>query len=391
MSELSLKTETIHGRQAWVLENGKLRIGALTGGGHLVDLRLLSANPRLALSPFYVPSYPTIDPHTYDPAHHAALYGEGAGARLLAGYMGHLYCFPTFGPPTPTEIALGFTFHGEALTVEWRQQQPPQISADAITLTYGADLPQTQYRVERALTLRAGETVVQVAEWIENLTDFDRPFNRDQHPTFGPPFVAPGKTMLDLPGTKGVITPGRDAGGALPSAGDFAWPYVTKADGSQVALRPFQSTPASTTYYPVLLDPTRAESYFTLYNTDYPLLVGYLFPTADNPWIVDWQEHNSEAGAGPDGTFIARGIEFGTSPFDEGLRASVDRGSLFDVPTYQWIGGRQRLKTTYTIFLTEIPTGFQGVQDLQRAQGQIVITEQQTGRQLTVAARGSEG
>ena len=391
MSELSLRTETVHGRQAFVLENGQFRVCALTGGGHLVDLRLLSADPRLAFSPFYVPSYPTIDPQSYDPAHHAALYGEGANARLLAGYMGHLYCFPTFGPPTPAESALGFTFHGEALAVEWRQHQPPQISADAITLYYGADLPQTQYRVERALTLRRDETVVQVEEWIENLTDFDRPFNRDQHPTFGPPFVAPGKTMLDLPGTKGVITPGRDAGGALPSDGEFAWPYVTKADGSQVALRPFQSTPASTTYYPVLLDPTRAQSYFTLYNTDYPLLVGYLFPTADNPWIVDWQEHQSDAGAGPDGKFIARGIEFGTSPFDEGLRASVDRGSLFDTPTYQWIGGRQRLKTVYTIFLAEIGLGFQGVQDVQTVAGQIVITEQQTGRQLTVAAGGREG
>ena len=337
MSDLTLKTETVHGRQAFVLENGQFRVCALTGGGHLVDLRLLSADPRLAFSPFYVPSYPTIDPQTYDPAHHAALYGEGANARLLAGYMGHLY---------------------------W---------------------------VERALTLRRNETVVHVEEWIENLTDFDRPFNRDQHPTFGPPFVAPGKTMLDLPGTKGVITPGRDAGGALPSDGEFAWPYVTKADGSQVALRPFQSTPASTTYYPVLLDQTRAQSYFTLYNTDYPLLVGYLFPTADNPWIVDWQEHQSDAGAGPDGKFIARGIEFGTSPFDEGLRASVDRGSLFDTPTYQWIGGRQRLKTVYTIFFTEIPLGFQGVQDVQRTAGQIVITEEQTGRQLTVATGGREG
>ena len=52
MSDLTLKTETVHGRQAFVLENGKFRVGALTGGGHLVDLRLLSADPRLAFSPF---------------------------------------------------------------------------------------------------------------------------------------------------------------------------------------------------------------------------------------------------------------------------------------------------------------------------------------------------
>lgn len=384
MSKLSLRQETVHGRQALVLENGKLRVCALTGGGHLVDLRLLSADPRLSISPFYVPAYPTIDPHTYDPAQHGERYGLGAGARLMAGYMGHLLCFPDFGPPTPDEIEQGFTFHGEALTAHWQPHLPAQISPDAITLYYGADLPQTQYRVERAITLRADETVVHVEEWIENLAAFDRPYNRDQHPTFGAPFVEPGKTMLDLPGTKGVITPGRDGGGTLPSDGELQWPYVTKADGSKVALRPSQSMPASTTYYPVLLDPTREESYFTLYHVDYPLLVGYLFPTAHNPWIVDWQENKSIQGSPLDGELIARGIEFGTSPFDEGLRKSVERTSLFDTPTYQWIGARQRAKTTYTIFLTEIPIGFHGVADIQTKSGKIVISEQQTGREFVV-------
>lgn len=381
MSELSLQTEVVQGRSAYTLANGKLRISALRGGGHLVDLRLISADPRTALCPFYVPNYPTIDPHTYDPARHAARYGEGENARLLAGYMGHLLCFPTFGPPTPTEIEHGFTFHGEALTVEWSQYQPPQISDTAITLYYGADLPAVQYRVERAITLRANETVVHVEEWLENLAPFDRPFNRDQHPTFGPPFVEPGKTMLDLPGTKAVVMTGRDAGGALP-VGEVMWPTAIKPDGTPVDLRPSQATPASTTYYPILLDQSRPLSYFTLYHVDYPLLVGYLFPTADNPWIVDWQENQSN----PSAPLLARGIEFGTSPFDEGLRKSVDRGSLFDVPTYQWIAGYQRLKTTYTIFLTEIPAGFQGVQDIQTQSGQIVITERQTGRQLTMAS-----
>lgn len=383
MSELSLYTEMVHGRSAYTLTNGRMRISALTGGGHLVDLRLISRDPALAISPFYVPAYPTIDPHTYDPAQHTALYGTGENARLLAGYMGHLLCFPTFGPPTPTEIGHGFTFHGEALTVEWVQQQPAQISDEAITLSYGAELPAVQYRVERTVTLRANETVVHVEEWIENLAPFDRPFNRDQHPTFGPPFVEPGKTMLDLSGTKALILPGRDAGGALP-VGETLWPQAQQPDGALVDLRPSQATPASTTYYPILLDQSRALGYFTLYHVDYPVLVGYLFPTADNPWIVDWQENQSN----PKAPLIARGIEFGTSPFDEGLRKSVERGSLFGVPTYQWIGGRQRLKTTYTIFLTEIPLGFHGVQDIQTAAGQIIITERQSGRQYTVASQG---
>ena len=120
-------------------------------------------------------------------------------------------------------------------------------------------------------------------------------------------------------------------------------------------------------------------SWFTIYNTDYPLLVGYLFPTVDNPWIIDWQ--NRPRADSPAGT--ARAIMFGTSPFDEGQRKSVERGQLFGTPSYKFIAARQRLSTTYTIFLAEIPPGFAGVQDVQVEQGTIAITERGTGRRFT--------
>ena len=55
---------------------------------------------------------------------------------------------------------------------------------------------------------------------------------------------------------------------------------------------------------------------------------------------------------------------FGTSPFDEGQRKSVERGQLFGTPSYKYITARQRLSTTYDIFLAEIPTGFAGVKDV---------------------------
>ena len=384
MSTLSIETETIHGRQAYVVENGKLRVSALRGGGHLAELRLLTDDARLGINPLYVPHYPTIEPYLYDPAQHATQYAEGENARLTAGYMGHLLCFPAFGPPSPDEIDNDFTFHGEAVAVEWTQHQPPQITPEGIMLYYAANLVQTQYRVERAITLLANETVVYVEEWIENLAQFDRPFNRDQHPTFGPPFALPGKLMLDMSGTQGLIHPSRTANGALPVDGTITWPHAIRPDGTQVDLRAMQSAPASTTYYPVLLDPARATSYFTLYNVDYPLLIGYLFPTADNPWIVDWQENQSNQEAPANGQMIARGIEFGTSPWDEGLRKSVERGSMFETPTYQWIGGRQRLKTTFTIFLAEIPAGFRGVADVQTEAGQILITERETQRKFSI-------
>jgi hypothetical protein len=63
------------------------------------------------------------------------------------------------------------------------------------------------------------------------------------------------------------------------------------------------------------------------------------------------------------------GIEFGSS-----LRASLERGSLLGAPTYRWIGGHQRLKTEFTIFLEEIPGDYQGVGNVHTEHGIPIVT-----------------
>jgi len=111
-----------------------------------------------------------------------------------------------------------------------------------------------------------------------------------------------------------------------------------------------------------------------MYHPEYRVLVGYIFPAASNPWIADWQENRSNTIAPWNGEVVARGIEFGSSPFAEGLRKSVERGSLFDTPAYRWIGGKQRLETEFTVFVSEIPGGFAGVKDLRLDHGAPILT-----------------
>lgn len=348
-SAVNVRDGEVHGRPGWILENDKIRIGLVRGGGHIGELRLLSQDPQLSIDPMFVPSG--------------------------SGYMGHLVCFPHFGPASPEERKLGLRGHGEAGTVDWKRTRAAQIGSEHITVFYGADLPKTQYRIERAVTLRTGETIVRVEEWIENLAAYDRPYNHDQHVTFGAPFVRPGKTMLDMSGGQGMTDPERTAGGW---AGDreFRWPDAPRADGGTISLREFRATPGNQAYTAVAADRSREEAWFTLYNIDSTLLVGYLFPTADAPWIIDWQ--NQPRAESADGT--ARGIEFGTSPFDEGLQKSVERGRLFGIPTYRWIAARERRSTRFTIFLTEIPRGFAGVQDVAIRGDRIQVTERATAR-----------
>ena len=86
----------VHGRKGWVLENGKVHVAIVQGGGHIAEIRLISANPKLAINPMFIP----------------------AGT----GYMGHMVAFPNFGPASPEERQNGIGGHGEANAVDSRKR-----------------------------------------------------------------------------------------------------------------------------------------------------------------------------------------------------------------------------------------------------------------------------
>ena len=335
--------QDVHGRQGWVLENGRIHVAIVQGGGHIAEISMISANPTLSINPMFIP----------------------AGA----GYMGHMVAFPNFGPASPEERQNGIGGHGEANSVDWQQTRPPQIDAQGLTFFYGAELPKTQFRIERAVSLKAGEPQVHVEEWIENLAPYDRPYNLDEHATFGAPFAAPDRTVLDMSGTKAMSDPRRTANNQWAASQEFLWPNAPKPGGGTISLREFHAVPNGQAYTAVLADQSRPSSWFTMFNRDYPLLVGYVFPTADHPWIIDWQ--NQPQAGSPAG--VARGIEFGTSPVDEGLRKSVERAQMFGAPTYRFIAAKQRLSTTFDMFLKEIPAAFDGVKDVRAVNGRFEI------------------
>ena len=343
-------------RGGWVVDGDRIRVTLLRQGGHIAEIRLRGARRTLSINPLYVAPGP--------------------------GYSGHLVCFPHYGPASEAERAQGLGGHGEAGAVEWRATRPATLTADSVSFFYGADLPRTQYGIERRVTVRAGEPSVHVTEWVENRSAHDRPYNWVQHATFGAPFVAPEANVLDLSGSVALSDSLRTGGGQWAPAAEFRWPDAPRADDASVSLRGFRARPGGQVYTPVVTAARRGLGWFTLYNLEQRLLVGYLFPAADHPWIADWQ-NRPDAGS-PSRT--ARGVQFGTSPFDEGLRKSVERARLLDTPTYRWIGARQRVSTTFQIFLTEVPPAFAGVEDVQATDQHIRLSERSTGRELTVAA-----
>lgn len=353
----SIEQGKFAGRDAWTLTNDAIQVSVLKGGGHIAEVRFRSTDPSRNVNPMRVPHYPTIDPHRYEPSRHDAIYGSDPHRWLSAGYMGHLLCFPHYGPPSSqAEIAMGLGNHGEAPIVEWKELGVTK-EGNRLTLRVGAELPKTQYRVERAIHLRGGsDRTVHVEEWVENLAGYDRAFQWMQHATFGPPFIEAGKTVLDASATR-----------ALGANGvEFNW-------ADRPAQRVMTATPKSGGYTPLRMDPKRSEQFFTLVHPRYKVLIGYLFPTAQNPWLADWQENLRATHLPWNGQVVARGLEFGNSPYAEGLRKAVERRSLFDTPAFGWIGARERLRNEFTIFLEEVREGFAGVADVRRSGGWIEV------------------
>lgn len=350
---LTITEEKVYNRPAWVLSNGVIRVAILPGGGHIAEVRYISGDPKKDVNPMRVPHYPTIDPDTFVDSKHNAIYGSDPHRWLSSGYMGHLLCFPFYGPPSSkAEIAAGLGNHGEAPIVRWKELGR-KITTTEITFRYGSNLLKTQYSVHRTIRLTKGKPYVTVEETIQNEANFDRPFQWMQHATFGQPFIEPGKTILDASATRG-----------LTANTEFTWPIRTDPDGKPVDLRPMQPQPNSGSYSALLMDPSRKTQFFTLYHPDYKVLIGYTFPTATTPWLADWQENKRSTSPPWNGQVVARGLEFGNSPFAEGLRKAVDRASLFGVPAYEWIGAHEQRKTEFTIFLAEIPPGYKGTRDV---------------------------
>jgi hypothetical protein len=372
----TFREDRFQGRRAFVLENDRIRVSTLPGGGFIGEIRFKSDDPKKSVNPMRVPHYPTIDPFAYDEAKHGALYGTDIQRRLMGGYMGHFLCFPNYGPSSEAEFRNDYGQHGEALAVEWKRQEVVN-GKDGVTLRYSADLPKTQYRVERTITLPAGETVGYIDEAIENLTSFDRPINWVQHITFGPPFLEPGKNIVDAPVAKVAIRSGHEFK-------EGAWPVATDSEGRQVDFRLFPATPKSGRYNMWLLDLSRPKVWFTMYNPDYPVLIGYIFNSKDNWWVGDWQENQRATRIPWDGKVTARGIDVGTTPMAAGLRPSVEMGKLFNVPTYRWIQARERLSQTYAFFLAEIPLGYKGVAELKADSGQVTLVERETDKTISL-------
>lgn len=166
--------------------------------------------------------------------------------------------------------------------------------------------------------------------------------------TLGPPFLQKGITEFRASASRSKVFEA-DFGVAdyLRIGAEFDWPNAPRLDGGAADLRRFTDGRESSAYTAHLMDRDREHAFFVAFSPAAKLAFGYVWKRADFPWMGIWEENYSRLGPPWNGQALTRGMEFGVSPFPESRRQMVERGSLFNTPTYRWLPAKRRLEAEY--------------------------------------------
>jgi hypothetical protein len=359
-----VKEGTFEGFPAIVLSNSNLELTVMAKGSTLANLTLTDDGEKL--SPLWNPM---------------RMARELGRPVKFDGGAGHFVCVDGFGPASTEERAAGLPGHGEAHTRTFAVHSERQGSSTAVTLT--ATLPIVQEVFTRTFRVVDGENVVHVESELENLMGFDRPVNWAEHATIGSPFLEPGVTVVDISGSRSQTRPypsieNGEVQRRLRPGQDFQWPFAPGLDGKLVDLRQTPEHPHFLDHAVTLLNPERELEWVTAINPKKRLIVGYVFKRADYPWLQYWGHY-------PPTQKMARGMEFGTQPFDVPRREAIGTGAMFDTPTYRWLPAKSKIKTRFLLFYARIPEGFDKVDDVTIENSQILIVDHSAKKQVKLA------
>ena len=326
-----------NGRRAVSIENDRFRVTVLREGGHIAEI----LDKQTGVNPLWTPVWPSIEPSTYDRATHA-IYGDGVDASLLAGIAGHNLCLDIFGAPSAEEAAAGMPAHGEASVASFRSQGTPT------ALTMQTKLPLANLGFERRVTLE--RDWIRVQESVLNLGGTDRPVGWTEHVTLGPPFLKKGITQFRASATRSKVLDGVfGTADYLESGAEFDWPNAPHRNGGSVDLRLYTDAATSSAFTSHLMNPDEPDAFFAAFDPASRHLFGYVWRRAEFPWLGIWEENCSRAQPPWNGASITRGMEFGVSPVPEPRREMIERGRLFDTPTFRWIPARSRVDVEYCV------------------------------------------
>ena len=373
------------GREALRLTNGIIELIVLTGGGHLVSLRLLTHEGRRSENVLWESPWETLDPVDDWTEDLTLMYGSVGMGRFLAGYSGHALCLDYFGLPSFESLVSGLSLHGEAAIRRWT------VELNDARCRLKATLPVRQLAFERVIRLMDRQNVAYVEETVSNERDVERLCDWVQHVTFGSGFLPDGEGSFIASAQRGITWPSVYENVPLLACNcEFTWPFAPREDAYEpVDLRtPFHFKGHG--FLAGLQLGTQRENEFLLaVNWTSRLGVGYIFRRSDYAWMTVWEENRARQSAPWDGRTVARGMEFGTSPLPLGEKSYEERMSVFGIPTGCILPAHGKRTARYLVFLFEIPSHVESIQDVKAMRDEIVFYDNEV-RVFSLPAQGCE-
>lgn len=354
-------------RKAFVIGNGIVRLTALSGGGHIADLRLVNGPD---VSPLWVPPWSTIEPYEYSEKNHKKLYGTTTEGKLLSGIVGHNICLDYFGSPSVEEATHGLSQHGEAPSSRWKARNI-SVSRHAVLFEIAVRLPVAGLDFTREIRLEKDEQIIYFTETVQNLRKADHFFHWTQHVTLGPQFLSADEATVSIPGRKAITYPHDEGNALLATNAEFMWPNAPLAGGGLTDLtKPFTHKGLGFVIA-VLLDPEREIGFVAAVNRALGLCVLYCFKRADFPWVAVWEENQGIKAAPWKGSTQALGLEFSTTPLPVPRRESFLSDRLFGEPRSAFIPAMGAKTVKYVALLAKVPPGFTSLRDVALSGGEI--------------------
>ena len=240
-------------------------------------------------------------------------------------------------------------------------------------------MPLAGMQVRRELRLAKATAVLSVPESVTNTNKRGRIFNMVQHPTIAPPFLDE-TTIVDSNAQHGFSQADKPP---ISKAVASSWPKM-RLDGQDDDLRLFKGIDdksATNDVSSFVFRETDKYGWVTACNARQGLLLGYLWRTAEYPWLNIWRYREK-------GRVAARGLEFGTTGYHQPFGTLVKTGRILDRRLYEHLDAGQTIRKTYVVFLAEIPRDFAGVTRLEYDGTSLTLTERRSTkpRRITVAA-----
>lgn len=236
-------------------------------------------------------------------------------------------CLPNGGPGV-TYKGAPIPFHGEVMNLPW-EVTVVEDTPEAVIVRLSVSTVRTPFRLEKTLTLRRGQQVLEIDEALTNEAPEEMDLMWGHHPAFGAPFLD-ASCRIDLPPCRATTR----RAGAMPTselefAADFDWPNAPLAAGGFRDLR-VVPPPTSRTAEWVCLSGFD-EGWYGITNTIRGVGFGMRWDASLFPYLWFWQVWGGMPGYPWYGRHYNCALEPWTSWPDNGLSDAIANGTALRI------------------------------------------------------------